>query len=216
MPFSVRCFVRPMPQPNGARKIFQRCNHSNEAVRFGRIVSRAQLQNHLLLRAEVHCLNVTPLAQIPEVKAVSVLACQQQLRIHAILNHVRRAPLARDGNVISQMPGEVVAKILRAALHFPSSERLKRVMIQRENSSGTVAAWRSKSADVDAIRSAVNCVWSAVAGSLGKPFLFNDLHDLWLARIAFSVNDVNSRRAEARHNQIASLHMGMRSVGAEG
>ena len=85
--FSVRSSVasiRAMPQPDRTGKILQRCHHTDKTVSLRRIVRRAQLKHHLLFRTQVQALKVTPLAEIPDVQAVPVLAAQQQFRIHAV------------------------------------------------------------------------------------------------------------------------------------
>src|ERR1700685_2936777 len=98
---------------------------------------------------------MTPFAEVPDMQAVSVLATQQQLGIQAVLDHVRRAPFAGDRDVVSQMPGEIVAEILRAAVDFPPAQRLEGVVIQGEDSSGTVTARRAQRAHVDAVGTAM-------------------------------------------------------------
>src|SRR5580658_7765461 len=105
-------------------------------------------------------------AEIPYMQAVPVLAAQQQFRIHSVLDHVRRAPLAGDRDVIAQVPREIVAKVLRTAIDLPSTDRLEVVMIQGKNSTGAIAAGRPKGAQVDAVGPAVNRVRTAVTGPL--------------------------------------------------
>src|SRR5580698_1631916 len=100
-------------------------------------------------------------------QTVPVLPAQQQFRIHSVLHHVRRSPLAGHSDVVSQVPREVVAKILRTAIDLPSAERLEVVVIQGEDSAGTIAAGRAQSAQVDAVGPAVNRVRTAVTGPLG-------------------------------------------------
>src|SRR5258708_15579966 len=107
------------PKPDGARQILQRNHHARESVRLRRIVRRAELQNHLVLRAEVNRLQAAPLAQVEEVQAVSVLARQQLFGNNSVLHHSRRAPLAGYGGVINQLPGKNLSPILLSPLHPP-------------------------------------------------------------------------------------------------
>src|SRR3546814_9403839 len=81
-----------------------------------------QFQHHLLLRAEVERLDVTPAAKVPDMKLVPVLAAEKQVRHEAVLDHVRRAPLAGDLGVAAQMPGKVVGQALRPAVDLPAPE----------------------------------------------------------------------------------------------
>src|SRR5262249_3190554 len=154
-----------------------RDDHSDEAPGFGRIVRRAKFEHHLILSAEIDGLNVAAFAQIPEVKLVSILAGQQQFRIHAVLDHIGRAPFARYGSVVAEMPCEVVSEILRTSFDLPSSERLERVMIEREDAAGAFSVRSAESADVDAIGAAVQSVRAAVSGAIGDFFRLNDFDD---------------------------------------
>ena len=131
--------VRTMPEPYRTRQVLKRHDHSNKAVSFRGIVSRTKLQNHLLLRSQIKRLHMPPLAQVKEINAVSVLFGEQRLGIHAVLNHLWRAPFAGNGRVISQMPREIVTEILWSAIHFPLAQRLERIMVEGENSSRTIA-----------------------------------------------------------------------------
>ncbi len=92
-----------------------------------RVVRRAQLQDHLMLGAEIERLQVAPLAQVPDVEGVTVLSAQQQLGIHAVLHHVRRAPFAGDHRVLAQVPGEVVGQVLRPAVPLPRARGTSKV-----------------------------------------------------------------------------------------
>jgi len=49
-----------LPKPDRGRQILQRNDYPNESVRLGRVMSRAQFQDHLLLLAEVQRLDMTP------------------------------------------------------------------------------------------------------------------------------------------------------------
>ena len=181
-----------MPQPDGTGKILQRCNHTDKAISLRRIVRRAQFKDHLLFCTQVQALKMAPLAEIPYMQAVTVLAAEQQFRIHAVLHHVRCSPLARDGNVMSQVPGEIVAKVLGTAIDLPSTERLEVVVIQGEDSAGTIAARRTESAEIDAVGPAVNRVRAAVTGPLRDVLRLNHFHNLGLLRILLGVDHMDA------------------------
>ena len=86
------------------------------------------------------------LTEIPDMQAMPVLAAQQQLRIQTVLHQVRCAPFAGDSDVVTQVPCEVVAEVLRTAIDLPSARRLEIVVIQGKDSARTVAAGRAKGA----------------------------------------------------------------------
>ena len=79
--------VRPMPQPDRTRQIFQRYHNAVESISLGRIVRRTELKHHLLLRAHVLRLQVPPFAQIPEVHPVAVFLAEQQLGHDTVFDH---------------------------------------------------------------------------------------------------------------------------------
>src|SRR5262249_52235590 len=95
---------------------------------------RAQFENHLLFSAEIECLEMSSLAQVPNMQTVAVFSAQKKLRDDSVLDHLWCTPLARYGGVISKMPGKVVAEVLGTALHFPPAERFESVVIEGEDS----------------------------------------------------------------------------------
>src|SRR3546814_5837100 len=103
-----------------------------------------QFQHHLLLRAEVERLDVTPAAKVPDMKLVPVLAAEKQVRHEAVLDHVRRAPLAGDLGVAAQMPGKVVGQALRPAVDLPAPEDVEAVVVQKEDAARPVAVGRAE------------------------------------------------------------------------
>ena len=125
-----------VPDPDRRRQVLQRDHHAGEPVGLARITGGPELEHHLVLRAELDGLEVPPPAQVPDVQRVAVLAAQEQLGVHAVLHHVRRAPLAADHHVLTQVPGEVVGQVLRPALTLPAPADLERLVIQREQSPG--------------------------------------------------------------------------------
>src|ERR1700733_10851739 len=204
-----------MPQPDGTGKIFQRSTHTHTTITLRRLVRRAQFKHHLLFCTQVQALKMAPLAEIPYMQAVTVLAAEQQLRIHAVLHHVRCSPLARDGNVMSQVPGEIVAKVLGTAIDLPSTERLEVVVIQGEDSAGTIAARRAQSAQVDAVGPAVNRVRAAVTSPLLHVLWLDHFYNLRLLGIVLGVDHMDARRAKTGNNQIPTFDVRMRSIGTQ-
>src|SRR5213594_665131 len=112
---------------------------------------RPQLEYHLLLCAEIDDLPVATLGQVPDVQLMTVTALQQDFRVDAVLDHLRRAPLAGDHRVVAEVPPEVVGEILRAAVELPATANLEAVVIDDEDAAWTVTGGGAKSADVDPI-----------------------------------------------------------------
>src|SRR5690606_10130659 len=54
--------------------------------------------------AQLQLLHVRALLQVPHMERVAVLPGQEQLRVHALAYHVRRAPLAGDHRVVAEVP----------------------------------------------------------------------------------------------------------------
>ncbi len=152
------------------------------------------------------------LRQIPNVQLVTVAALQQNFRIHALVHHVGRAPLAGDYGVEAQVPPEIVGQLLRAAVQFPLAHDVEAVLIHHEDSAGTVAVGRAEGARVNSLRPAMNRVRRGVAGARRQRFRLNHFDDLRLARIGLGVDDMNARRIDAGNDQIAPLDMRMRRV----
>ena len=88
-------------------------------------MSRPHLEDHLLLLAQIKRLDVTPLAQVPDVQVVSVSALEELFRHDAAFNLARCAPLAGQQRILGEMPPEIVAKILWSDSHLPRTSKVK-------------------------------------------------------------------------------------------
>ena len=129
-----------MPEPDRCGEILQRDDDADESVGLGRIVCGTQLQHHLLLRAEIERLPMTAPAQVPDMQLVSILAGQQKLRIQSVLDHVRRAPLARDHACRSRGATRNRRRDTAVRGRFPSGRRTSKCLgIQHEHAAGAVA-----------------------------------------------------------------------------
>src|ERR1700674_478740 len=116
---------------------------------------------------------------------------------------------------MSEVPPKVIGQILWAAVLLPGSLQLKRVGIHQEDTARAVAAGRTEGATIDAVRATMNGVWRCVARLFNKFFRLDYLHDLGMVGVLFGIQDVNPGRADARHNQIATLHVRVRGLRAE-
>src|SRR5437588_10316311 len=103
---------------------------------------------------------MTAFVQVPDMHLVPVFAGQQQLRVDAILHHVRSAPFGRDHCVVSKVPPEIVSQVLWTTIFFPPPLQLKRVRVHQENTAGAVPVGRSECTAVDG-------VWSTMKGMRG-------------------------------------------------
>jgi hypothetical protein len=168
-----------------------------------------------VLGAEVELLHVPPPLHVPDVQPVAVLVAEQELRVHARLDHVRRAPLAGDHAVVAEVPPEVVGELLRAAVALPCALDLERVVVEDEDAAGTVAIRVAEGVHVDAVRAAVHGVRAAVAGLLRDLLGLDRPDDSRLERVALRVQHIHARGAQSRHDQVAPLHVRVRHPGTE-
>src|SRR3546814_8947295 len=103
-------------------------------------------------------LDGTPAAKVPDMKLVPVLAAEKQVRHEAVLDHVRRAPLAGDLGVAAQMPGKVVGQALRPAVDLPAPEDVEAVVVKKEDAARPVAVGSAEGAHRDALRATIQCM----------------------------------------------------------
>ncbi len=205
-----------VPGPDRRREILQADDAVDEAVGLGRIVRRAQLEDQLVLLAEVDLLQVLALGEIPEVQPAAVLAAEQHFRHEPVLERVGRAPFAGHHGVVAEMPPDVIGELLRPAIDLPAAERLEALVIHHEDAARRLAVRVAERRDVDAARPAMDGVRARVAGLLGDLLRLDHLDDLRLARVGLGVEDVDARGAQARHDQVAPLDVRMRRVAGTG
>src|SRR3954453_11833844 len=94
---------------------------------------RPQLEDELMLGAEIELLQVLALVQVPEVQLVPVLPAEQHLGHEAVLEGSRQSPLARHHGVVAEVPPAVIGELLRSAVDLPASERLEVLGIYDED-----------------------------------------------------------------------------------
>src|SRR5580704_5733378 len=201
-----------IPQPNRGRQILGRDDHTDEAESLGRVVRWPQLERHLILGADVERLQMPPVAQIPDMNRMPILVAEQQFGHDAVFDHVRRAPFAGDGHVPSKMPPEILREPLRPAIDFPSSEHVEALVVEQEYSARPVAAWRAQRADVNRVGTAMHSMRPAVARARRYLLSLDGLHQLGTSRVGPGVENVDARRAQPGHQQVAPLYMRMRCV----
>src|SRR5881394_330547 len=113
------------------------------------------------------------------------------------------------------MPPEIVMQKLRTPIHLPLTQNVERFAIEHENASGAIAIGRAKRANVNAFWSTVNRMRTRIV-SPGEDFVrLNHFDYLGFSRIRLCINDVNARRAQARHNQVPALYVWVRRIRAK-
>src|SRR6266446_8668360 len=148
--------VLPMPEPNRGAQILERDDDTRKSICLGGVVRGAQFENHLVLLAKLERLDMTPLAQIPNMHLMTVSALQEFFGHNAVLDLVGRAPFAGQQGVLSDMPPKVITQILRAAVHLPFSQNLKGEVIYKENASRSIPVRSAQRADINPLRSAMD------------------------------------------------------------
>ena len=204
-----------LPQPDRGGQVGRRGDDADEPVRLRRVVRRPQLEHHLVLGPEVDLLHVLARLEVPDVQPVAVLVAEQQLADQAVLDHLRRAPLARDDGVVVEVPPEVVRELLRAAVVLPGALDREVVVVEQEDAAGPVAVGVAERRDVDPVRAAVDGVRAAVAGLAGDLLGLDDLHELRRARVVLDVEHVDARGAQPGHEQVAALDVRVRRPRAQ-
>ena len=205
-----------LPQPDRGGEVGGRRDHADEAVGLARVVRGPQLEHHLVLGAEVDLLDVLALLEVPDVELVAVLVAQQQLGIEAVLDHVRRAPLGGDDRALVEVPPEVVGQLLRPAVLLPGALDREVLVVEQEDPAGAVAVGVAERGDVDPVGAAVDRVRARVARLARDLLGLDDLGQLRRLRVVLDVDDVDARGAQARHEQVAALDVGMRGPRAQG
>src|SRR5438552_17308235 len=133
---------------------------------------RTHLENHLLPFAQIERLKMASSAQVPNVHLMAVFAAEKQLRLQSTFNHVRRAPLAAQQGVETQMPPKIVMKKLWSTVHFPLAQNVECFAIEHENAARAVAIGRPERTHVNAFRSAVNRVRARLISACESLFWF--------------------------------------------
>ncbi len=179
-------------------------------------MGRAQLEHELMVAAQIDFLQMLALVQVPEVQPASVLAAEQDFGNQTVFERIRRSPFAGHHRVVAEVPPEIIGQLLGTAIDLPFAEDVEAFGIEQENPAGPALAFGiAESIGVDAFRSAVDGVHPGIAGFLGDLLGLDHLHDLRITRIGFGIEDVQSRRAQARHDEVAPLHMRVRGVRAQ-
>src|SRR5262249_18000775 len=154
-------------------------------------------------------------AQVPGMQPVAVFAAEQQFRHQTVLEHVRRAPFAGDLYVVGEMPGEVVGEKLRTTIDLPPPQHIVTVVIERKYAPRAVPIGGSETVHIKALGAAVHGMETRIARAPEHFLRLDDLDDLRMTGIWLDVKDVDTRGAQAGHDQVPPLDMRMRRIGAQ-
>ena len=156
---------------------------------------RPQLENQLMLRSEIDLLQVFAPVEIPEVQLVAVFPGEQMLGHEAVLEHIRRAPLAGYHRVVPEMPPHVVGELLRSAIDLPATEHVKGFVIHQQDAAGRFSFGVAQRADVDPIWAAMDRVRTSVSRPIDDLCGLDGSYDSRIIGIGLRVEDMNARRA---------------------
>src|SRR5260370_21384749 len=152
-----------MPEPDRCAQVLGREHDAYETVGFRGVVRGPQLERDLMLLAHFGRLLVAPAAQVPDVEPMAVLAGDDLVDAEPVLEHVGRAPLAGDRDVVAEVPPEVVGEKLRAAVDLPLAEYVEAIVVKQKNSAWAAACARAHRAHVDGVGASMRRTRPAVA-----------------------------------------------------
>ena len=98
-----------------------------------------QFEHHLVIVPQVKLLQMRAAAQIPHMNGVPKTAVDHVCEVQAIFEQLRRPPLAGNGDIVSEMPPEVIPQNLRATINFPAAQNLEVVMVQDKHPAWSAA-----------------------------------------------------------------------------
>src|SRR5262249_16013107 len=127
------------PGPDRGGQILEADDAIDEAMGFGRVVRGPELEHELVFFAEIDLSQVPALGEIPEMQAPAVFTAEQNFRNEAVLEGVRRAPLAGNHGVVAEMPPRVITELLRSAVDLPTAKGLETLVIHDEDAAGRLA-----------------------------------------------------------------------------
>src|SRR5919112_1408218 len=135
---------------------------------------------------------MTPTAQVPYMKLMTIAALQEYLGVEPALDHVRRTPLAGDHGVIAQVPPEVVGEVLRPPLDLPAPQRIKAFVVHDEDAARAISIGCAERTYINALRAAMDGVGAAVTRTLVHLVGLYHLDDARLPRVGLGVDDVEA------------------------
>src|SRR5437867_11047420 len=102
------------------------------------------LQDHLLLVAQVERLQMAAATEVPNMDLMSILATEEQVRLHSIFDHVRCAPFATQHGIELPMPPKILVQKLRASFHLRLSQDTECFAFEYQYISRAFSNWYSR------------------------------------------------------------------------
>src|SRR5215210_3738088 len=146
---------------------------------------------------------------------MAVFARHESLGVEAAFDHIGRSPLAGDHGVVAEVPPEVVGQVLRSPVDLPGSQGVEALVVHDEDAPRAAAIGSAQRTHVEALRTAVDGVGTAVARAVVQLLWLYHLDDARPSRVGLGVDDVDARRADAGYDQVPPLDVRVRSVGAQ-
>ena len=116
---------------------------------------------------------------------------------------------------MAEMPPDIVGEVLRTAVHLPLAAHVERLVVHEEDAARPFAFAVAERGDVNAFGTAVYGVRPGIAGPLCHSLGLDHLHDLRVLGIGFGIEDMDARRSQPGHHEVAALSMGVWRVRAE-
>ncbi len=178
-------------------------------------MGRPQLEDELILVAEIDGLLMLAAMQVPEMQPAAIFRTEQDLRDKTFLEGVGRPPLAGDERVMPEMPPGVVGEALGPAVYLPLAADVEGLVVHQEDAARLLALSVAQRGDVDALGAAMDGMGTRITRSLGHLCRLDDLNDLRLPPVGLGIDDVDARGAQPRHHQVPALDMRVRRIRAE-
>src|SRR5215475_5934408 len=130
--------------------------------------------------------------QIPDVQSVAVFLAQKQFGNQAALEHVRRAPFARNQRVESEVPPEVIGQLLGSPVDLPAAAHVEALAVDDEDTARAAAVRTPEAIDIETVGAAMHRVRAGVAGLVRYLARLDGLDQLGLLWIGFRVEHVDA------------------------
>ena len=177
---------------------------ADETVARIRVVMETDFERHQPVLAQIHGVLDALVLEIPEVDLAAVLELADLLEVEARHEGVRRRPFGRDHHVVARLVPEVVVELHAAQVVLPSPDDVE-VLVQVQEAAGRVSPCVAEHRDDDVGAEAVHGMRGRQIG-LGLDLgAFDHLVQARGLLVDAAVDDVQIRRADAGHDQVAPL-----------
>lgn len=134
------------PRPNGTFQISGIDDDAEKTVFPRGIVGRPHLKRHLVIGVKINRLHIAARPQIPKMDLMPIFVGQQIFRNDAVLKLRWQGPFTRHHVVAGQVPPEIIVKLLRSPIDFPTAENIESLTIHNEDARRSIGAVASNAA----------------------------------------------------------------------